>query len=385
LARVSTAFTKVVGESTRFLIRVRPRPSVVRYLRTLVSGFWLLSMVAMPAAAAQRKFDFGGFPENETPSGFRSAVTGKGKPGDWKVILEDVPPMLAPLTPQASVQRTKHAVLAQLSQDPTDEHFPLLIYDEEKIGDFTLTTRFKTVSGVMEQMAGIAFRIQNETNYYVVRASSLGNTFKFYKVRDGEREPLVGPDVQIPLGEWQELVVECKGPQIRCLLNGKELISVRDKNSPFMSGNIGFWTKSDSVSYFTDTTIVFVPFEGSAQKIVRDFVHRYPRLVGLKIYVPGKDASKTHIIASADENELGQPGAKTEQAVIGRGETYFGKEKDVVSVIMPLRDRNGDAMAAVRIVMRSFPGQTEENAIGRATPILREIQARVSELDDLLD
>ena len=30
--------------------------------------------------------------------------------------------------------------------------------------DFTLTTRFKTVKGVVEQMAGIAFRIQNETN-----------------------------------------------------------------------------------------------------------------------------------------------------------------------------------------------------------------------------
>jgi hypothetical protein len=345
----------------------------------------VLLVLPMAAGAAERKFDFGEFRENETPPGFRSAITGKGRPGDWKVILEDVPPTLAPLTPQAPTSRTKHSVLAQLAQDPTDEHFPLLIYDEEKFGDFTLTTRFKTVSGVMEQMAGIAFRIQNETNYYVVRASSLGNTFKFYKVRDGQREPLVGPDVQIPAREWQELVVDCKGPQIRCLLNGKELISVRDKNSPFASGNIGFWTKSDSISYFTDTKIVFVPFEGSAQKIVRDMVHRYPRLLALKIYVPGKDPSKTRVIASADESELGQPGAKTEQEVIGRGETYFGKENDVISVIMPLRDRNGDAMAAVRVVMKSFPGQTEENAIVRATPIVREIQARANALDDLLD
>lgn len=346
---------------------------------------WVLFLLAVPAMAAERKFDFSEFRQNETPPGFRSAVTGKGKPGDWKVILEDVPPLLAPLTPQAPSSVTKHAVLAQLAQDPTDEHFPLLIYDEEKFGDFTLTTRFKTVSGVMEQMAGIAFRIQNETNYYVVRASSLGNTFKFYKVRDGQREPLVGPDVQIPAGDWQELVVECKGPQIRCLLNGQELISVRDKNSPYTSGNIGFWTKSDSVSYFADTKIVFVPFEGSAQKIVRDIVRRYPKLLAIKIYVTGKDPGKTRVIASADESELGQPGAKTEQEVIGRGETYFGKEKDVISVILPLRDRNGDAMAAVRVTMKSFPGQTEENAIGRATPILKEIQARANALDDLLD
>ena len=123
-------------------------------------------------------------------------------------------------------------MLAQLAQDPADEHFPLLIYEGETIGDFTLTTRFKTVKGVVEQMAGIAFRIQNETNYYVVRASSLGNTFRFYKVLNGQRGPLVGPEVPIPSGVWHELTVECKGNAIRCLLNGKELITATDKRQP---------------------------------------------------------------------------------------------------------------------------------------------------------
>src|ERR1051326_8756658 len=146
---------------------------------------WALLMLALPVLAAERKFDFGEFRENQTPPGFRSAVTGKGKPGDWKIILEDVPPLMPPLSSQAPAPVTKHSVLAQVAQDPTVEHFPLLIYENEKYGDFTLTTRFKTVSGVMERMAGVAFRIQNESNYYVVRASSLGSTFKFYKVRDG--------------------------------------------------------------------------------------------------------------------------------------------------------------------------------------------------------
>ena len=342
-------------------------------------------MLALPVLAAERKFDFGEFRENQTPPGFRSAVTGKGKPGDWKIILEDVPPLMPPLSSQAPPPVTKHSVLAQVAQDPTDEHFPLLIYENEKYGDFTLTTRFKTVSGVMEQMAGVAFRIQNESNYYVVRASSLGSTFKFYKVRDGQRGVPVGPDVPIPTGEWQELSVDCHGSQIRCSLNGKEVISVTDKANALTSGNVGFWTKSDSVTYFCDTKISFVPFEGAAQKIVRDLLHKYPRLVGLKIYVPGKESGGTRLIASGDEKELGQPGAKTEQEVIGRGETYFGKENDAVSVIMPLRDRNGDAMAAVRVVMKSFPGQTEENAIIRAAPIVKEIQAKAKALDDLMD
>jgi hypothetical protein len=336
--------------------------------------------------AAERKFDFGEFNENQTPPGFRTAITGKGKPGDWKVIREEVPPLLPLSTGQASPNgSTTHSVLAQLAQDPTDEHFPLLIYEEEKFGDFTLNTQFKTVRGVIEQMAGIAFRVQNESNYYVVRASSLGSTFKFYKVLNGQRGPPVGPDVPIPSETWHQLTVECKGNQIRCLLNGKEMVSVTDKANAITSGKIGFWTKSDSVSYFGDTTIIYVPFENSAQKIVRDVLHKYPRLHALKIYVAGKDATRTRVIASGDERELGQPGAKTEQEVIGRGETYYGKENDLISVIMPLRDRNGDAMAAVRVVMKSFPGQTEENAIVKAAPIVKEIQARAKGLDDLLD
>jgi 3-keto-disaccharide hydrolase len=347
-------------------------------------SFWALALLALSAAGAERSFDFGEWRQSQSLPGFRSSVTGKGKPGDWKILLDDVPPLLAPLSPQASVE-TKQAVLAQLAQDPTDEHFPLLIYDDANLGDFTLTTRIKTVKGVMEQMAGIAFRVQNETNYYIVRASSLGNTFKFYKVLNGQRGPLVGPDVAIPLGVWHELKIECKGSEIHCSLDGKELISVTDKVNELTSGKIAFWTKSDSVSYFTDTKLVYTPFQPPAQALVREMLKRYPRLLALKVYVPGKEPQTTRLVASKNENEIGQPGTKTEHEVITRGETYYGKERDAVSVIMPLRDRNGDAMAAVRVVMKSFPGQTEENAIIRAAPIVKEIQGKIRSIEDLAE
>jgi hypothetical protein len=345
--------------------------------------FWSLMLLAFPLGAAERNFDFGEMTLNQPPPGFRSAVSGSGKPGDWKVILDDVTPALAPLTPQAP-SVAKKAVLAQTAQDPTDEHFPMLIYDEDTYGDFTLTTRFKTVRGTAEQMAGIAFRIQNETNYYVVRASSLGNTFRFYKVVNGQRGTIIGPETPIPSGVWHDLTIECKANQIRCQLDGKELIPPLTDNS-FNSGKIGFWTKSDSVSYFADTKIVYTRREAPAQEMVREMAKKYPHLLALKIYIPGADPKTTRLIASKDDKEIGQAGAKTEREVIGRGETYFGKEKDSVSVIMPLRDRNGDAIAAARVVMKSFAGQTEENAIVRAAPIVKEMQARVQSLQDLTE
>jgi 3-keto-disaccharide hydrolase len=342
-----------------------------------------LALLTLPLMAVERKFDFSEVREDQSPPGFRSTVTGQGKPGDWRVIMDEVPSLLPALTPGARGV-AKKAVLAQLAQDATDEHFPLLIYEGETMDDFTLTTRFKTVKGVMEQMAGIAFRIQNETNYYVVRASSLGNTFRFYKVLNGERGPLVGPEVPIPSGVWHELTVECKGIRIRCLLDGKELINVEDKRNPFTSGKVGFWTKSDSVTYFADTRIVYTPHEAPAQVLVREVLKKYPRLLGLQVYVLGDDPKTSRLLASNNTNEVGRAGGRVEPDVIAQGTTYYGKEKDSVSVVMPLRDRNGDPMAAVRLIMKTFAGQTEQNAYARALPIIREMQGRVNSLQDLV-
>jgi hypothetical protein len=233
-------------------------------------------------------------------------------------------------------------------------------------------------------MAGIAFRIQNATNYYVVRANCLGNNLRFYKVVNGQRGPLVGPEVPIPNGVWHELTVECKGNAIRCLLNGKELITTADKVNPFTSGKIGFWTKSDSVSYFADARLVYRPHEAPAQALVREVLKEYPRLLGLQVYVLGDDPKTPRLLASKNTNEVNQAGGKVERDVIEQGTPYYGKEKEFVSVVMPLRDRNGDPVAAVRVIMNTFAGQTEQNAFARAMPIVREMQSRFGSLQDLI-
>jgi hypothetical protein len=285
---------------------------------------------------------------------------------------------------RCSGRRAKRPVLAQLAQDPTDEHFPLLIFQDESFDDFTLTTRVKTLKGVMEQMAGIAFRIQDETNYYVVRASSLGNTFRFYKVVNGVRGPLIGPEVPIQSGVWHDLTVECKGNQIRCLFDGKEQIPMLTDNS-FARGKIGFWTKSDSVSYFADTKIAYTPREPPAQAIVRDALKKYPRLIGLEVYVLAPDPHTPRLVASKDTKAIGKSGGHTEQDVINRNVTYYGKGRTSVEVTMPLHDRNGETVAAARVIMSTFPGQTENNALARALPIVKEMEARISSLQALIE
>jgi hypothetical protein len=371
------------GEPARrhSLLVTLPLPAILAPMRYLLLVASLI--LAAAATAAERKFDFGQFPENQTPPGFRSVVSGEGKPGDWKVIMEDVPSALKPLTPQAP-SITKRGVLAQLAQDPTDEHFAILIFDDETYGDFTLTTRFKTVSGTAEQMAGIAFRIQNETNYYVVRASSLGNTFRWYKVVNGARGLVAGPEVKIPNGVWHEMTVSCEGNKINCFLNGQQFIPTITDTS-FNHGKIGFWTKSDSVSYFQDTKIVYKQREVPAQKLVRETVKNYGRLLGLKLYIQPSGSQATRIIASKDESEIGQPGTDAELKAIQKSDILYAKSKESVDVIMPLRDRNGDSIAAARVVMKTFPGQTEKNALARATPIVKEMQTKIRGMEDLVE
>jgi hypothetical protein len=50
----------------------------------------------------------------------------------------------------------------------------------------------------------------------------------------------------------------------------------------------------------------------------------------------------------------------------------------VDTLILPMRDRNGDPMAAVRLRLKSFLGETQENALTRANMILKSMQAQVT-------
>ena len=311
-------------------------------------------------------------------------MAAEGKPGDWKVIMDEVPPALKPLSPQAPVV-TRRAVLAQLSQQPIDNHYAMLVYDGEIFGDFTLTAKFKIMSGKLEQMAGIVFRYQNESNFYVVRASALGHNLRSYKVVNGRLGTLIGPEMNISTNVWHELFVECSGNRIICKLDGTVAIKLVDNTLSDTSGKIGFWTMADAVSYFYDAKIIYKPKEPPARAMVRQVLEKYSRLLGLKLYAKTGPANELQIIASSNGREIGEAGGKVEKDVLTSGHIYCAKTRESIAVMLPLRDRNGDPMAVVCVTMKSFLGQTEENAIARAMPVVKELEARAPSRQDLFD
>ena len=350
--------------------------------------FAILFAVAVSASAArgaERFFDFSAMPEGKPPEGFVSVLTGSGKPGDWKVVLADAPTAFNPLAPNAKVGG-KASVLAQLSTDATEERFPVLIFDDEVFGDFTFTTKFKCVAGKVEQMAGVAFRYQDPKNYYVVRASGLGNNVRFYKFVNGERSAPIGPEVPVAPGVWHELSVECKGNQIRCLFNGKEVIPPLTDSS-FGFGKLGFWTKSDSVSHFADSKVSYTPRETLAKALVREALAKKSSITDVVIYMVKGAAQELRVVASHDEKYMGILGGQVEKDVIAKDVMFAGEDRvrGLSLITLPLHDRNGDVVAAVRVEMKPFIGQTEKSSILRAAPIVKRMEQRFKEAKDLIE
>ena len=133
---------------------------------------------------------------------------------------------------------------------------------------------------------------------------------------------------------------------------------------------------------FADTRITYTPHESLAQSLVRDIVAEYPRLVGVKIYLRD-DEGNLRIVASKDAKEIGTAGGASELGALTAGQVFYGRGTDTVSVVQPLRDQNGEPIAAVRLVLKSFTGQTEQAVLQRALPIVKEMQARIHSRDEL--
>ena len=344
----------------------------------------VIALLALPAFGTERGLNFGDYPLDATPSNFVSSVGGTGKPGSWKIILDDAPSAM-PGRKADSVTLTKQSVLAQVDRSQMANHFPMLVLNDDTFSDFTFTTRFKIAAGDIAKMAGIVFRYQDEKNYYVLMASVRDNHFWFFKMVNGQRGPLIGPQVPIPENEWHQMTVQCEGNHIHCLLDGKEIIPMATDSS-FTSGKLGFWTMADSVSYFVDPKISYTPREILAQALVNDALAKFSKLVDMRIFATRPGGSGPVIVASKESKQLGEAGGKVEKDVITNGKSYYGKDKKAgtVTLTVPLRDRNGDSVAAIAVVMKTFPGETEDTAALRSQTIVRSIEPKVTSLEDLL-
>jgi hypothetical protein len=128
--------------------------------------------------------------------------------------------------------------------------FPALALGDAVLTDLVMTTRFKPISGRVDQAAGLIFRVQDAGNYYILRANALEANVNFYKYASGRRSLMKEGSADVRSGEWQELRLEVSGSQFRGFLGGALVVEASDDAYP--AGRIGLWTKADSVTCFDD-------------------------------------------------------------------------------------------------------------------------------------
>lgn len=178
------------------------------------------------------------------PTDFKFARTGQGGPGKWTVISDET----------AFAGRA----IEQSSADRTDYRFPLAIFDPIVAKNVDVSLKFKPVDGRVDQAGGIAVRVADADNYYVVRANALEDNVRFYRVVRGRREQIDGVNVKVAGNQWHSLGVKAQGERFTIEFDGKTLFTTTDKT--FMgAGKIALWTKSDSVTRFDQIAIDVLP------------------------------------------------------------------------------------------------------------------------------
>ncbi|HKD74216.1 MAG TPA: hypothetical protein VKB76_01925 [Ktedonobacterales bacterium] len=184
----------------------------------------------------------------QLPDGFKMARTGQGAPAAWSVV-EDV-----------SVAPGK--VLAQTSIDQTDYRFPLAIFDGVTARDVEVSVRFKAVGGHIDRAGGIAVRLTDPDNYYVLRANALEDNVNFYYVLRGSRRQIRGVSTKVASDRWHELSLKAVGDNFTIGFNGTTLFSAADRTIS-TPGKVALWTKADSVTRFDSLMIRTLHTDGS--------------------------------------------------------------------------------------------------------------------------
>jgi len=178
------------------------------------------------------------------PPGFEFARTGKGGSSRWTVVDD----------PTSFSGR----VIEQSSSDREDYRFPLGVLETIVAKNVEISLRFKPVAGQVDQAGGVAVRVADANNYYVVRANALEDNVRFYRIVKGRREQLDGVNIKVASNQWHTLGLKAQDDRFTIEFDGKTLFATSDKTFSG-TGKIALWTKSDSITRFDQIAIDVLP------------------------------------------------------------------------------------------------------------------------------
>ena len=135
-------------------------------------------------------------------------------------------------------------------------YFPYAVAkDIPDFNDGEISMRFKIVAGQLDQCAGILFNLQSNGDYLTVRFNGMEDNVVLWTFNKGVRKFVKRGSENVPLArnQWHTLQISVHGTSLQASLNGKHLLDYT-LAAP-VSGRVGVWSKTDSVSYFDDYTV----------------------------------------------------------------------------------------------------------------------------------
>ena len=350
----------------------QPRCSKKLELMVTVTLALVAAMTTASAQTGKHAWNFDQDPVGKMPPGFTSALTGQGSIGQWSVMKDDS----APSQPN---------VVAQTSTDSTDYRFPLAIADDTNYKDLALSVKFKTISGKVDQGAGLVFRLRDKDNYYIVRANALEDNFRLYHVIKGRRVQFAGANFKVTSNAWHEIKVEARGNEFKCFYDSQLKFTAKDDTFKD-AGKIGLWTKADSVIHFDDLTVGDLDSAQSsrsqgkivAQKLVDDLVAKHPDLVRVGLHLTPPDRTDNMIVACNVAARIGRKSDPEDLKAMQTGKPVVLKEEGNFDVTLPLHTASGKVIGAIGLTFKPQGNEQESTAAGRAKKMAAEVEKQIT-------
>jgi hypothetical protein len=195
----------------------------------------LLAAVLVIAAAPIEMINFDKAEAGKPPTGWTATQTGTGH-AIWAVVRDDTAP-------------SKPNVLKQSGQAT----YPVCLKDDTRLKDGFVEVKLKAISGREDQAGGVVWRARDANNYYVARANALENNVTIYHTVNGRRTEKKRASMKVALNQWHTLRVDFQANHFAVSFNGQKALEWDDETLKD-AGNVGVWTKADSVTEFDDFT-----------------------------------------------------------------------------------------------------------------------------------
>ena len=132
-------------------------------------------------------------------------------------------------------------------------YFPYAVAkDVDDFRDGEISMRFRLISGQLDQCAGILFNLKPNGDYLTVRFNGKEDNLVLWTFKNGKRSFVKKgtENVHLNMGDWHRMKIATSGTTLRGYLDDKLLLEYTLAEP--VSGKVGLWSKTDSVSQFGD-------------------------------------------------------------------------------------------------------------------------------------